>query len=522
MAFRAKGINRPNVPCASPGIGTTFIIPDANNVCSNDAEAKYQLVYLSPEVNFYEANSPMSTTGQTVTILENQYNVWAPNVEPDVSSNNVDLFFRTNSRPVNVCPQTYTSNTPNPGVIPNPSVVQLPLPLATSSKLRGNTNRPRVTREAIRSGPVAVQIFSGPPGSTQNVPAPISGLTKGLSSNVYIYAVDNATLFLELGGGRGGKYQTYSGAVNATTGEPTPLVPTYEGGAPGVVYGLWRMPIGSTIRAFLASQGTLTADPSLAPPYDGRGQGGLGTIFGGANGGGASYLMYYAPVPGDLNGSLNNAIANRNGRLIAVAAGGGGSSRNASGGPAGYFVDQFIDGGYTTLLYGAGVTTNQWGSAGGQNYVLGTAPSRPGNPTNQLSGGGGTNNSGGASNVPSPFPSPFSNFGAPLKPFLSSGGANVSTDVSSGGGGGGGGLYGGGAGGYNGIAKPNNVHGAGGGGSSTFGDLQPATTPIANAGVNGVRGATLNLYRESEGAISVWNPILDNSFGYLVVGIKSA
>jgi hypothetical protein len=47
MAFRAKGINRPNVPCASPGIGTTFIIPDANNVCSNDAEAKYQLVYLS-------------------------------------------------------------------------------------------------------------------------------------------------------------------------------------------------------------------------------------------------------------------------------------------------------------------------------------------------------------------------------------------------------------------------------------------------------------------------------------------
>ena len=470
-------------------------------------------MYLGPQNNFYAVGSPMSSTGQTADLLNTTFNLFAPNVEPTIGSNNVDLFYTSADRPVNVCPQTYVDD------VQAPSMVQLPVPLANQSRSRAHTNRPRVTREALRNPPpVQVQIFSGLEGSTQNVPAPADGSTPGLSSNVYIYAVQDTTLYLELGGARGGLYQVYNGAVNQNTGVPIPVVPTYEGGAPGVVYGLWRMPAGSAIRAYLGSRGTLTEDPNVAPPFDGKGQGGIGTIFGGANGGGASYLVYWAPTVGKPYAALEAAQTGQGGALIAVSGGGGGSSRNASGGPAGFFVDQYASGGYTSLTYGAGVTTSNRGSAGGLNYVLGTAPSLPQVATNDLSGGGGVESYGGASNVPNPWPNRFSNYGTALRPFVSSGGASVSTDTSSGGGGGGGGLYGGGAGGYNGIAKPNNVHGAGGGGSSTFGALAPATTPLS--GPNGGRGATLNLYRSAGGALSVWDPTVDNADGYLVIGLK--
>jgi hypothetical protein len=287
-----------------------------------------------------------------------------------------------------------------------------------------------------------------------------------------------------------------SGGLNPVVFTP------YTAGCPGIVYGTFRVKKNDVLKIYLGSPGHKNDTPTL--PFSGQGQGGIGTLYGGAFGGGCSYITHYPysnyghksfpaiSLIAQYESVLDAAIANdRNAQLVCVAAGGGGSSRHASGGSGGSSND--------LLAFGDNIKTNRLGSAGGLSYTVGTAPMYTRQSANDLSGGGGAIKVGGASKVQN---ATSSCMGRPLIPFVDNGGGSVITDVGSGGAGGGGGLYGGGAGAYNDLAKPNNVHGAGGGGTSWFGLLGRATN----------KNSTLNIYRSSA---------LTTEYGYIVIGVEA-
>lgn len=365
-----------------------------------------------------------------------------------------------------------------------------------------------------------------------------SSAPNGLATTLYVYAIKPVVIYLELGGASGGSVDVYSGGIDPKTKKPVKLDPGYVGGAPGVVYGLYPLAAGDTLKVCLGSLGDTNL--SLPAPFDGNGQGGIGTMFGGANGGGASYAVHYAASsyggPNASKEAFAAALADQNGTLVCVAGGGGGASRNASGGHAGFCETTVGPSGpiaaYGSLGYGSAVTSSAFGSPGGATNVLGLAPVAPSHLLNGFSGGGGVVTTGGQSNVPNPAQGDRSCWGHKLQPFVQSGangghgGGSVITDTGSGGGGGGGGLFGGGAGGYNGVAKPNNLHGAGGGGSSWFGLLKPGTTPLPVKLSDGSepqsvgRSSSLNMYRDAAKTGAAWPP--GSGYGYMVIGLSSS
>lgn len=463
-------------PCSAANVSepnsTPLAIPDALNQCTSTT---FEMIYLSPNNNFLASGSAMEADGTKW----NDYQVYRPSASINASkfqSNTSTWYNPATEEPLNMCPQMYTKDG---ATVSSASAVPMPL-LATEPLVY------------IYSGPTAGNVLGGV--------AAISSTAQAFSPTLYIQAVNDVTLFLELGGARGGSVPVYTNGVDSTTGNPSADGPGYVGGAPGVVYGLYSLKTNDVLRVQLGSLGFWSTDPSAPPPFDGLGQGGLATTLAGANGGGASYAVHFEGV----NAMEDAMNAESNGTLVCVAAGGGGASRNASGGDAGFGADK--------LVYGGSVS-QPFGSAGGQSFFTGPAPTVSGRPINDFSGGGGVMTAGGRSNVPSPWPTETSSFGSRLQPFVTDGAGSVNTDTSAGGGGGGGGLYGGGAGGYNGAPKPNNIHGAGGGGSSWTGSLRPATSGPA---------VTLNAYRTSFGGTSQWDPKTLHQNGYLVLGIASS
>jgi hypothetical protein len=350
------------------------------------------------------------------------------------------------------------------------------------------------------------------PGPQKNNTNVVSGPGLGLTNTLYIDIQKDCSLYVELAGGRGGTFPVYANGVNFQN-VAIPLTPGFIGGHPGTVFGLLSCKKGDILKVFLGSVGVETDANSNSVttnnPFQ-SGQGGIGTIFGGANGGGASYIVRFR--------NIFDAYSNSNGDILAVAAGGGGASRNASGGFAGNSADG--------LQYGQKILTKPSGSAGGLSNVVDLAPILLRHRENDLSGGGGTLTVGGLSSI-TDTPERNSSWGQKITPFEDSGfvpvanghsgGGSVITFSGSGGGGGGGGYYGGGAGAWNLLPKPNNLHGAGGGGSS-YSTLKPATRD----------NSTINVYRRiDDTSIS---QILPNNvpesplygFGFLVLGVKNS
>ena len=342
----------------------------------------------------------------------------------------------------------------------------------------------------------------------QNTPA--TATTLGLTNVLYIKCLVETTIYVELGGAQGGNVSIYSNGVDFD-GNPTAQA-GYVGGFGGFVSGLLDLRVGDALKVHLGTAGSLETDPtgSAAP-----GQGGLGTIFGGANGGGATYIVKYNGDPVKKDAAIERAFANLPGDLLAVAAGGGGASRNAAGGAGGFSDVTTADGLFLHTAYGDKSTAPSSGSYGGTEFILGSAPHKVAfkAPTG-YAGGSGLNTTGGFSSVPSQVPKNGS-FGGRLNPFVNRAGGSVETSSGTGGGGGGMGQFGGGAGGYNGLAKPNNVHGGGGGGSSFSKLRSPNEGPAVS----------LNIYRSLPG----WPFVVDNPLvpsvstvaldGYMVLGV---
>lgn len=355
-----------------------------------------------------------------------------------------------------------------------------------------------------------------------NTDAPLVQQNKfstGLASELYLIAFQDTTFYLELNGAYGGSVLLYSNGVDPTTLQPI-TIKSFEGGQPGTVFGLYTLKQYDVLKVFLASPGddsTQWITPNIFT-FDGNGQGGQGTMFGGTNGGGASYAVHYQLTRyadqvalGFNEGPLKAAFANEPGLLVCVAGGGGGASRNASGGAAGF---SNVPGSEPYLVY-AGTNSkpgpngpelvSPFGSTGGPINVTGFAKENKSRGSLGLSGGGGAQTIGGASNVPNQLNNGAA--GSKIQPFIgqtstmsgSGGGSATATDIGSGGGGGGGGHFGGGAGGYNGQSKPNNLHGAGGGGSSWQGLLKNTSK----------QNVSMNAYRST----SVW-PVQDTPYDF--------
>jgi len=366
----------------------------------------------------------------------------------------------------------------------------------------GNPKKYGAYKFPSAADPAAI-VTPGEEGADDNIAC--TPTTGGLTNTFYINVQRDCTFFVELGGGRGGDFPVYANGVDANN-VPVPLDPGFSGGPAGIVYGLLKARKGEVLKVFLGSVGVeLDANSNSTTPNNSfaSGQGGIGTIFGGANGGGSSYIVKFS--------SLSDAYNNFNGTLVAVAAGGGGASRNASGGAAGSAAP--------LLKYGEHVKATTEGSAGGLSNVVGPAPIVLTRRVNDLSGGGGTTITPGLSDV-TDTPERTSSWGQKLSPFEDSGfvpipnghggGGSVVTFSGSGGGGGGGGFYGGGSGAWNQVFKPNNLHGAGGGGSS----MSKLTKATAD-------NSTINVYRTSLMPTEDKNNALFG-FGYLVLGIESA
>ena len=487
-------------PCANAnGASTQFILNDAGGACYGP-EQQYEMVYFGPEGNptvdvneqIIDANSLVYEP--TITGIQYTYQIYRPDsaVIQTQRVSNVNCYVNANfTRPLNMCPQLLQLD------------LKSPVTSATATCLPINSQSPKAYITCgLPNGSQSSENWPAVAYTSQPVPGQESN---GLATVLYIDVVQTCTLYIELGGARGGDVEVYSSGIDPISGTAKPLDPSYVGGKPGVVFGKLTVQAGEVLKVFLGSQGTSALDNIGTLAYNGNGQGGLGTIYGGANGAGCSYIIKYGPT-----GTKNAlSLAYESGltySLVAVAGGGGGASRNASGGSAGLSAD--------SMLYGATQdSTNAFGSAGGKSFILGSAPLVPGRSANDLSGGGGVTSAGGASLVTFQEP-PRASEGTLLKPFLGQlspqpqGGGSVNTVVGSGGGGGGGGLCGGGAGGFNGYPKPNNVHGAGGGGSSFQGLLQSATTGQA---------VCLNAYRVPQPP--VWDSVACNRHGYLVIGI---
>jgi hypothetical protein len=524
-------------PCATyqkdvPENDQIFTLPNGSNICetssnSSNVSKTYSQYYFSPKNNFY-ANSDFGPVTQGLTPfqpfvngIQEQYVTFAPKdfisstwpngQAPPLGDNvyawivNLTTGSTLGPSPLNFMPQQYGSS----GTITSASSVSLPLDPVSSKPL-----------ETI------VWAIPGPSSAPEanNVPYNIQNLSSnGITTTTYLYFTKQVTIYLEIGGARGGSFTVYANGVSPETGIALPLSPGFTGGAPGIVYGLYTVAPGDVLKICLGVTGQERNDVSGALEFGGLGQGGFATIFGGANGGGASYA-YHFKCPNFETGpfdALNNALSDSNkGIFVCCAAGGGGASRNASAGSAGFSEEPS-----KALRYGASLTTVASGSAGGLTNFTGPAPFLVQAVPNDLSGGGGLNTIGGQSNVPDQTPAGASSGSSLKPPFLDSrrsGGGSVVTSSGSGGGGGGGGLNGGGAGGWNGLPKPNNLHGAGGGGSSTFGLLKPVARGTAkNQPIN------FNVFRglwpsgQSNVNVPVWNnsPDFDNNNGYFVLGL---
>lgn len=230
-------------------------------------------------------------------------------------------------------------------------------------------------------------------------------------------------LYIEVSGGLGATFQ-YS-SLDGT-------IINYPGGKNGTVFGNVLVTKGDIIDVIFGFNAVPATPQNIASGTYPRtpGGGGSGTLLAGSNGGGATSVQILNPnVPSTP---------------ILVGAGGGGAGRNAAGGNAGS---------YNITKYKKPVENPVGlGFAGGPLNI-----ENPGSniaPTfeiNQLSGGGGSFQSGGRSVL--------GELGTALQ------GGNSNADLC-GGGGGGSGYPGGGAGSWNQIAKPGNLQGAGGGGCS--------------------------------------------------------
>ncbi len=489
-----KGSLKKKTPCITAGarvsgdalqvLGTPqaldIVLPMPDYTCPALPDtATYTVAYLSPEgnptidPNLSKTDIPYKTNGFT-------YDVWLPKNQAFVFQNNVYSYLATPGQtgpvsdlgPLNLCPQ----------VLAGPvGATATPLPALPEGTLGGPRRHNGLTVDAKAAQDSAVLwALPGRPGAVNpiNVPAQNGAAGFGLCSILYLQVVQTTVLYLELGGGAGGSVPLYTTGVTAAgLAEPTP--PGFPGGVGGVTFGLLQVQAGDVLKIFLASAGTdFQSDPNAVVPFNGNGQGGSATVLGGANGGGASYIARYANRVFGL-GALEAAWDSKPGyEIVCVAGGGGGASVNASGGHAGFCETDALSGlpAQDGLAFGDSIVTSRNAYAGGLPFVIGAAPLKQSLRPNGLSGGGGAGKAGGRSNVTSPSGGPRSCFGSQLVPFQprgseGGGGASVNTQIGSGGGGGGGGQYGGGAGGYNGVPKPNNVHGAGGGGSSSIGTL---------------------------------------------------
>jgi len=501
---------------------TPFELP-VDNVCPNDSSS-YYMAYFSPASNPFfvpTGPNPYDIVPYSNVIInapffrykESTWNTLLPNGpinSPFPQANVIGTNF--NSAPLNMCPQKLLIEAENQPTKTEALAVPLPIIRGPAGSVDGNLTSSALKLWVIPGTSNLTGLTLGTDinvpvnkGATAGATAASKPFPNGLSSTLYIYAVKDVTIFIELGGARGGNVEVYANGVNPITGVGVPLDPSYVGGNRGVVHGLYTLQANEVLKVFLGSVGQ-ELGMSDVPSFGGNGQSGIGTIFGGANGGGASYICHFTGTD-----ALDNAFADtaKYSKLICVAGGGGGSSRNASGGSAGFTDNDF--------KYGEAPVAKAFGSSGGKSYALGPAPYLPGLKTNEFSGGGGVETSGGQSNVTEPT-EPKSSYGKRIAPFKTDGGGSVVTESGSGGGGGGGGLYGGGAGGFNGLPKPNNIHGAGGGGSSWTGFLQPATT--------GTR-VSLNCYRNETWANIPKSKSFPQSyagysdFGYIVIGLPN-
>lgn len=528
-------------PCTvAKGNPTTFVLPMADNICPVGTP-KYDLVYFSPVNDPLSNNSLIFTSATTaVTAFFSpsgpsgrgqfiQQNPQFPNV-PLFSFNYgsqlqteyvtmqaryqgptdiVNLYVgQTNdpatlslTTPLNMCPQSFIKNAT--AAMASQFATAVPMPVKSAQPLEPVLwIIPGLSTAQQSSNGINVPSLTSAPSGLNYVS------TQGLASTLYVVCKSATTIFIELVGASGGNVPIYTAGIDPATGLPR-MTPGYTGGQPGVVFGLYNLSQNDVLKIFIGSKGDEVLNTTGLTTFDGNGQGGLGTVFGGANGGGASYCVHYksASFKNSLDLTLTAAIdSNAKNTLVCVAGGGGGASRNASGGHAGSFGSITYG---TSVQDSLGKTVSANGSAGGSQFITGDSPVKPNINANGLSGGGGTQTRGGVSTVPNQVPTDTSSWGHSLKPFLDTGldgchgGGSVATDIGSGGGGGGGGLYGGGAGSWNGLPKPNNVHGGGGGGSSWTGLLKPATSDVS---------ATLNAYRSGK---IVW-PV--NSYGSLVIG----
>lgn len=490
-------------PCApADGPSSVFALGDSSGICY-PAGQKYEMVFFSPEgnptvaVNEQQPDTNNEEYSVTVTGIKYVYQLYRPDTSTIVTETVNDLTAYVNAntnRPLNMCPQLLKAS------------LTAPTTSATATCMPVQSTSPKLFITAgLPNGSQSSENYAALQYTATTQPAVGQPVANGLATVLYIQIVMSCMLYVELGGGRGGDVEVYSSGIDPLTGTAKPLDPSYVGGKPGVVFGRLEVDAGDVLKVFLGSQGTSALDSTGTLAYDGNGQGGLATIYGGSNGAGCTYMVKY---PANAKGGAMSAAyeASSDYVLVAVAGGGGGASRNASGGSAGLSADSMQYGSQQDSL-------NAYGSAGGKSFALGPAPLLPGRQTNDFSGGGGVTSSGGASNVTFQDP-PRGSEGSLLKPFLGQlglqpqGGGSVNTVVGSGGGGGGGGYCGGGAGGFNGYPKPNNVHGAGGGGSSFQGLLGPMTTGQA---------VNLNAYRVPQPP--VWDPLACNTNGYLVIGI---
>jgi hypothetical protein len=501
------------VPPSGPS-DTPFILP-VGAVCPAVATSYYQ-AYFSPASNpFYEPDGTnpyeilQNSNSLEPLIFRYKETSWStllpngPLTKPFSQANIYGTFFL--NKPLNLCPQKLRVETG----LSDSKIEALAVPLPVVCDAKGSVD---IVKTASS---ISLWVIPGAPlsedvnvpvndSATKNATAATSPFPNGLASILFIYAIKKVTLYIELGGARGGGVKVFANGVNPITGG-VPLDPSYIGGNRGVVYGLYTLNENEVLKVFLGSAGQELLGPDDLPAFGGNGQSGLGTIFGGANGGGASYISHYVGPD-----ALDKALANETkfSTLVCVAGGGGGASRNASGGSAGLTDSNFS--------YGQAGITNPYGSSGGKSLALGPAPYLPGLKTNDFSGGGGVETSGGQSNVTEPT-EPKSSYGKRIEPFVNDGGASVVTESGSGGGGGGGGLFGGGAGGFNGLPKPNNIHGAGGGGSSWTGLLKPANIG-ARVSLNAYRNTTWSSIPKKGFAQSYAGY---SDFGYLVIGLPT-
>jgi hypothetical protein len=473
-----------NAPCMTTGLGDVSLPEGATQRCTAGPD-EYIFSFFagpcmpSPEVS---VGAPFEYPSGTPGVGNVQYRLIQP-FRPGVPYNNTlkYMFQGTNNR-LSLGPALTTAQPVNmtPFITPD---------FFTAYKFPSSTDTKAI-------------ITPGPQTNNTNVK---SGLGLGLTNTMYIDIQEDCSMYIEIAGGRGGTFPVYANGVNSQN-QAIPLTPGFIGGTPGTVFGvlscrkgdIFKVALGSVGIELDANQNSVTNNNSFK-----SGQGGIGTIFGGANGGGASYIVKHS--------NIFDAYENINGEIIVVAGGGGGASRNASGGFAGSSADG--------LLYGGTIETRAAASAGGLSNVVDLAPLVLNHRVNGLSGGGGSTTVGGLSSIIG-TPERNSCWGQKIQPFEDSGlvpsanghsgGASVITFSGTGGGGGGGGFYGGGAGAWNLLPKPNNLHGAGGGGSS-FSLLKPATR----------NQASINVYRQDD--LPVNNP--NNNlygFGFLVLGIKSA